>query len=231
MAAPGRRLSHVLDRLWTRTGDADLSTLPLALISAWTHVAEQNKALVHRTTSPRKPPLAPVKPPLGPRYPPKSSTEKSPPRPLRQPSPALARCQRLRTATTFFLSAANVNDHRAATHQPLVAARKVLWTSKTLPDDHLSRYGHCQRPRCLLCSSSPTPHCLPGMSVPPPGALLLVPYSTLPSRDASPPPRSPAPFPWCPLRRRGPAPNVNDYRAAAAPGCRTIVESRARQTD
>ena len=73
----------------------------------------------------------------------------------------------------LFLSAANVNDHRAATHQPLVAARKVLWTSKTLPGDHFSRYGHCQRPRCLLCSSSPTPHCLPGMSVPPPGALPL----------------------------------------------------------
>ena len=64
--------------------------------------------------------------------------------------------------------APNVNDHRAATHQPLVAARKVHWTSKTLPGDHFSRYGHCQRPRCLLCSSSPTPHCLPGMSVPPP---------------------------------------------------------------
>ena len=73
----------------------------------------------------------------------------------------------------LFLSAANVNDHRAATHQPPVAARKVLWTSKTLPDDHLSRYGHRQRPRCLLCSSSPTPQCLPGMSVPPPGALPL----------------------------------------------------------
>ena len=68
----------------------------------------------------------------------------------------------------LFLSAANVNDHRAATHQPLVAARKVLWTSKTLPGDHFSRYGHCQRPRCLLCSSSPTQHCLPGTSVPPP---------------------------------------------------------------
>ena len=131
----------------------------------------------------------------------------------------------------LFLSAANVNDHRAATHQPLVAARKVLWTSKTLPGDHFSRYGHCQRPRCLLCSSSPTPHFLPGMSIPPPGALFLVPYSTLPSRDASPPPRSPAPFPWCPLRRRGPAPNVNDYRAAtkspqpllhnAFPGCQS----------
>ena len=59
------------------------------------------------------------------------------------------------------------SHHRAATHQPLVAARKVLWTSKTLPGDHFSRYGHCQRPRCLLCSSSPTPHCLPGTSVPP----------------------------------------------------------------
>ena len=109
--------------------------------------------------------------------------------------------------------------------------RKVLWTSKTLPGDHFSRYGHCLRPRCLLCSSSPTPHCLPGTSVPPlPGALFLVPYSTLPSRDASPPPRSPAPFPWCPLRhrgpakipwsplrRRGPAQNVNDYRAEPSP--------------
>ena len=39
VAAPGRRLSHVLDRLWTRTRGTDFSTLPLALINAWTHVA------------------------------------------------------------------------------------------------------------------------------------------------------------------------------------------------
>ena len=64
----------------------------------------------------------------------------------------------------LFRSADNVNDF---VPRPLVAARKVLWTSKTLPGDHFLRYGHCLRPRCLLCSSSPTPHCLPGTSVPP----------------------------------------------------------------
>ena len=162
MAAPGRRLSHVLDRLWTRTGGADLSTLPLALMSVWT-LRRETKSSTEKSSlaSPRQPSPALAIP--------------------RQPSPAFARLKSHSIANPhqpspnvndsaprpLFLSAANVNDHRAATHQPLVAARKVLWTSKTLPGDHFSRYGHCQRPRCLLCSSSPTPHCLPGTTVPP----------------------------------------------------------------
>ena len=89
----------------------------------------------------------------------------------------------------LFLSAANVNDHRAATHQPLVAARKVLWTSKTLPGDHFSRYGHRQRPRCLLCSSSPTPHCLPGTTATPPRSPAPRPllHTTFPGCQSPPP--------------------------------------------
>ena len=133
-------------------------------------------------------------------------------------------------------------DVKDPARRPLLAVRTLSTTP--MPSLFLVPYStlpsrNDSPPPPEPCSSSPTPHYLPGMPVPPPGALPLSrgahsgaagqrptstttaprprarsPYSTMPSRDVSPPPRSPAPFPWCPLRRRGPAQNVNDYRAA-----------------
>ena len=147
----------------------------------------------------------------------------------------------------------NVND--SAPRPLFFSVRPTSTTTEPRHINHLSRHGKCsgrQRP-CPATTSRGTdivydpdaffvPRPLlhiafPGRQSPPPRSPVPRPllHTTFPGCQS--PPRSPAPFPWCPLRRRGPAPNVNDYRAAtksprpllhnAFPGCQSPPRSPA----
>ena len=109
------------------------------------------------------------------------------------------------------------------------SVRPTSTTTEPRHINHLSRHGKCtgrQRPcPATTFRGTDTVNDPDAFFVPRP--LLHIAFPGCQS-----PPRSPAPFPWCPLRRRGPAPNVNDYRAAtkspqpllhnAFPGCQSL---------